>query len=613
MTALGIFAALTVAAQSDPPKRVLVLMPFSTDRAGSVALLAGMGQGLKAKFPEGVDIVTENVAPVPPEPAGFSAKMDDWLAFKYGHQNFDAIVAVIAPAIPHAQALRDRLWPGAPILLVLQEEDRPEFPQLVRLSARVILALSNTETVRSALQMLPSTKHLALLGGASEADRRANAAILKKIRAAYPNLDTIEITGDSWEATKERVRSLPDQSIVLLGSFFFDRNGRQHTVPDQVEELSAIGRAPIFNDSDTAMGAGEVGGSILSVRTAGVAAGKQLAELLNGADPDRLPIKEVGNSFIVDWQQSERWHILERNLPKDATVLYRPPSIWNRYNRYIAATLAVFVLLVTLVVFLLIERHWRKREEEERKRVEEEARKTREQINRLSRVGLLGEMTASIAHELNQPLSGIVNNATAAQRFIDRGNVDVEQFREILVDITADGRRASDTIRHIRNSIKKGAAIRERIDLNKLVKQVGHMLQPDARLRSCRVTFALANTLPGAEGDPLEIQQVLINLVTNAFDAMNGTPVERREVKIATEQNGDDTVQVTVEDRGSGIRDEERNLLFEQFFTTKREGLGMGLAIVRSVVEAHGGKIAAENVDGGGARFYFTLPITTEN
>ena len=245
-----------------------------------------------------------------------------------------------------------------------------------------------------------------------------------------------------------------------------------------------------------------------------------------------------------------------------------------------------------------------------RKAAEEEARTRREQIELLSRVSLLGEMTASLAHELNQPLAAIVTNANAGMRFIDKGQADPDQLREIMVDVVSDGRRAHDIIQSVRNAVKKGATIRAPLNLNEVVKNVTHMVQPDAVAHSCQVEVALANNLPQIEADPTQIQQVLINLVTNAFDAMDGTPPDRRSVYIGTEHDGNGTVCVGVRDHGPGIPDSVRNRLFEQFFTTKDDGLGMGLAIVRSVVEAHGGTVRAENVDGGGAGFYIQLPAS---
>jgi two-component system sensor kinase FixL len=241
---------------------------------------------------------------------------------------------------------------------------------------------------------------------------------------------------------------------------------------------------------------------------------------------------------------------------------------------------------------------------------EEESRLQRSRIDILGRVSLLGEMTASLAHELNQPLSAIITNANAGMLFIDKGKADCDTLREILVDMAEDGRRAEDIIRGVRNTIKNGSAIRGRINLNDIVTGVAHVVQPDAVAQLCEVKMCLAKKLPAIEGDPVQIQQVLVNLVGNAIDAMRATPVSDRKVELATEHNGNGEIRVSVRDYGAGIGVEVQERLFEQFFTTKEEGLGMGLAIVKSIIDAHGGKIAAENVEGGGARFCFTLPAT---
>jgi PAS domain S-box-containing protein len=247
-----------------------------------------------------------------------------------------------------------------------------------------------------------------------------------------------------------------------------------------------------------------------------------------------------------------------------------------------------------------------------RKRAEEEAHRQREQINLLSRASLLGEMTASLAHELNQPLSAIISNANAGMRFIDQGKADSETMREILNDVAADGRRAHDIIDNVRGAIKGSNSIRGPINLNDVVRAVAHMVEGEAAARVCEIRMSLAENLPLIEGDPTQLQQVLINLVNNAFDAMVATQSDHRRIELSTEGNGNGTVRVGVRDYGTGILDEARERLFDHFFTTKDEGLGMGLVIVRSVVEAHGGKIEAEDVEGGGARFYFTLPVRQE-
>jgi PAS domain S-box-containing protein len=247
-----------------------------------------------------------------------------------------------------------------------------------------------------------------------------------------------------------------------------------------------------------------------------------------------------------------------------------------------------------------------------RKLAEADALRHREELGHMSRVAAMGELTASIAHELNQPLSGIASNASAGQRFIDRGDIDLNELRDLLGDITNDARRAGDVIRDVQRMVRKGVSARQAVNLNDLVIKVVHMVNPNARLQSCELGTFLDPDLPTVEGDPVQLQQVLLNLLINAFDAMHDTPVTHRKVLIATERNSDGAVCASVRDYGVGIPAEALERVFEQFFTTKPKGLGIGLAIVRSIVESHGGTIAAENADGDGARFQFTLPASAK-
>ncbi len=242
-----------------------------------------------------------------------------------------------------------------------------------------------------------------------------------------------------------------------------------------------------------------------------------------------------------------------------------------------------------------------------RKQAELEALHHREELSHLSRVAAMGELAASIAHELNQPLSGISSNAGAGQRFIDRGDVDLRELHDLLGDIMADAHRAGAVIRGIQSMVKKSVPNRQQVNLNDLVSKVVRMVKPNAMLQSCEVATLLEPNLPPIEADPIQLQQVLLNLTINAFDAMDDTPARHRKVVIATETDNDGAIRVSVRDYGVGIPEEARERVFEQFFTTKAKGLGMGLAIVRSIVESHGGTIVAENADGGGARFCFTL------
>ena len=290
--------------------------------------------------------------------------------------------------------------------------------------------------------------------------------------------------------------------------------------------------------------------------------------------------------------------------------MFREPTVWDRYRTWIITGFSICILQALLISGLLANLVKRRRAERFLRYAEKEARHHREQINQLSRVSVLGEMTASLAHELSQPLSGIVSNANTGMRLIDRGKEDPATLREILLDVEADGRRAHEIIHNVRNTIKKGDPIRRPINLNELVTKVVHVVRPDAVAHSCEIETSLAKDLPLIEVDPIQIQQVLVNLVSNALDAMRQTLPDRRKVEISTAGNGENEVRLSVRDHGTGISNEVHERLFDHFFTTKAQGLGMGLAIVRSIVESHGGKIQTENVTDGGARFYFTLPVT---
>lgn len=243
----------------------------------------------------------------------------------------------------------------------------------------------------------------------------------------------------------------------------------------------------------------------------------------------------------------------------------------------------------------------------DRKASELEAQHHRAELAHLSRVALMGEMAASLAHEVNQPLAGITTNAAAGRRLIDAKRVTFADLRELLDDIHADGCRASDVVKGIRSMVKKDEPTRQKTNLNDVVTSVVKIVHSDAVLHSCEVQTSLAANLPPIDGDPVQLKQVLLNLVINGFDAMNETPVRDRKVLITTASNGNGAVKVDVRDHGTGIPESARERLFAPFFTTKAEGLGMGLAIVRSIIESHDGTIEAENATDGGALFHITL------
>lgn len=246
----------------------------------------------------------------------------------------------------------------------------------------------------------------------------------------------------------------------------------------------------------------------------------------------------------------------------------------------------------------------------EYKKQEENSRKLQEELAHISRVTTMGELTAALAHELNQPLMAIMSNAQAAQRFLAKKNPDLNEIREILSDIINDDKRASDVISKLKALLRKSELEFTTLNINEVIKEVLSLLHSDIVIKNISLSSELSDKLPLISGDRIQLQQVTLNLILNSLEAMRN--VDSKRLHIRTAEENDKFITVKIEDSGVGIDGKNMNSLFKPFFTTKKEGLGMGLAINKVIIEAHGGSLWAKNNPDKGAAFYFTLPITKE-
>jgi signal transduction histidine kinase len=466
-------------------------------------------------------------------------------------------------------------------------------------------------TVEIAARIHPETERFVVVAGTSAFDKQLLTQAQEEFQPLEKRFAFTYLTDLPLAELLTRLSTLPPKTLILYITMFRDGAGQPRVPHDTVERISAAANAPVYGFLDQFVGHGLVGGYLYQSGQLGKEAAGLVLKILSGRKPQDVPLIEPASSTTqFDARQLERWKINKDRLPAGSTVLFGEPTVWDRYQAWIITGFSICILQALLISGLLANLVKRHRAERSLRQAEEEAHGHREQINLLSRVSLLGEMTAALAHELNQPLSAIISDAHAGVRFIDKGTENSATLRDIFADVAAAGRRAHEIIRNVRNTIKKGDLTRRPINVNELVTNVAHVVRPDAVACSCEIETSLAQDLPLIEGDPVQIQQVLVNLVSNALDAMRQAPPSQRKVEITTAGNGAGQVRLSVRDHGTGIGAEVHGRLFDQFFTTKEHGLGMGLAIVRSIVEAHGGTIDAENVADGGARFYFTLPVT---
>lgn len=248
-----------------------------------------------------------------------------------------------------------------------------------------------------------------------------------------------------------------------------------------------------------------------------------------------------------------------------------------------------------------------------RKQAEQAAQEQQQMVLHMARVATLGELSGSLAHELNQPLAAILCNAQAGQRFLQQTPPDWQELRGILDDIVADDRRAGEVVGRLRMLLKKEPAVREKLNINALIQDVAKMLRRELTTKHTRLDLRLAEDLPAIHGDPVQIRQVLLNLLMNGAEATASVTAQARRLQVSSNMDETGTLQVAVQDNGPGIAPQRLEQIFQPFATSKPEGLGMGLSISHTIIAEHGGRLWASNAPEGGAVLNFTLPTIQEN
>jgi C4-dicarboxylate-specific signal transduction histidine kinase len=338
-----------------------------------------------------------------------------------------------------------------------------------------------------------------------------------------------------------------------------------------------------------------------------------VVDILSGKDPATLPYQtKLPLQYRVDARQLERWGFTEAALPPGTSVEFRPPTLWEAYRNTIIVVLLAFAVLVGIVTLLLFEIYKRRKAEEARETAEAEAELRRKEVAHLMRVATLGELSGGIAHELAQPLAAILANAQAAQAKLVDKDGGKEAVAEILEDIVQDNYRAGKVIHRLHRLMKKGERESTLINLNDKIASTLGLLHSELMNRMIRVESDLKPDLPPISGDLVELQQVFLNLIMNATEAMASTPPSNRILSIATRTSEEGYVEVSIRDRGPGMSADELKRSFEPFFTTKEHGLGLGLSICSTILGSHHGRLSLSNASGGGITAVVSLPLARQ-
>jgi signal transduction histidine kinase len=368
-----------------------------------------------------------------------------------------------------------------------------------------------------------------------------------------------------------------------------------------LSRVAAAANAPTYSWADVSVDAGIVGGR----RRDQVAQMKAIATLalrvLRGERADDIPVSSPDTDVdAVDWRQLRRWGLDESRLPAGTRVMFREPSIWDQYQRYIVGAFVVMLAQTALIAGLLVQRR-------ARQRAEIESRRNLALAADASRRQTMSALTSSIAHELGQPLAAMINNAQAGRMMITANGATPDTVCEILSDIESEGVQATQIIDRHRTMLRGHQLDMKPIDFHVVIQESLALVAHEMRARQIEANVNRSSTPCIITGDQVLLQQVLVNLVMNAMDAMAETLQARRRLTIGTEASAAN-VKVSVCDTGTGLPANIDGTLLTAFMTTKARGLGIGLTITRTIVDAHGGTIDARNNPEGGATFTVTLP-----
>jgi signal transduction histidine kinase len=596
-----LFAAFPAAAQSaSEPRHILVLQ--SLDR-GSL-IFDGITASFRAELQERVGArVTPFEFVV--TPAGLTEtperSMITFLQSLYADRPPALIVTIGGPATAFARKYRQDLFPQVPLLFAAVEKRFLGNAPLGENETSVAVSIDYPGVLDDILQVLPDTRTVLMVIGAGPLGNFWQTELQKNFEPYRDRLTFLWSKDLSYEQLLQRAASLPPHSAIFYITAGTFAAGSWQSAQRALADLATGANAPRFGALSPWLGAGIVGGRLLHIEELGATVADVAVRILDGESPSRITVPLLARGRAAfDARELQRWDIPEARLPPGSDVRFAGPSLWHDYRREVLVALGVLVLQSLLVIALLYQRG-------ARRRAEADGRSHLALAADANRRVTMTALTGSIAHELGQPLNAILHNAQAAEMLVASGRATPETLRAILADIQTADLRATQIIERHRTMLRAHQLDRKPIDVHAVVRESVALIADHTKAKQVQVDIGLPPDPCIVVGDPVLLQQIVINLMMNAMDAMAEIPAERRRITVHSDVTPG-SVEVSVRDTGTGLPASLDGKLFEAFVTTKTNGLGIGLTIARTIVEVHSGRIDAHNNIDGGATFTVTLP-----
>lgn len=473
----------------------------------------------------------------------------------------------------------------------------------------IILKFRPELTLRHAMDLFPDHQEIFVISGVSALDSYYTSLVRKaknEFEAAHNFQFISNLTMDS---TIRFVKTIPQNSIVFVPSYFQDATKVSFSTPEVMEIISKNSQAPVFlslTDAGFNSRGGGIGGYLFSYINLGKEVGRVAHEVLNGKQMKEITVLDnVFYEHMYDWNELKRWRLTRSKLiPADSLFYNKDISFIELYKWYILAIL-IFILSQTFLIIYLIRLNKRQKAISAKMQVTERMHRELAHTDRLSKMSIL---TAALSHELFQPLAAIRFTAQAGKQFIQTDKLDATRASQMFENILEDETRATKLIRSVKSLMKADTTEKEKINLNTLLEETIDIIRADAERDGVTIYVALDVDPVYVLGDKIQLQQVVMNFIRNAINAMHKNDPGNKALEIALRLMKDEVI-VSVRDSGPGLDPSVKENLFKPFISTKKEGFGIGLTLCKSLIEKHNGKIWGENTPEGGAMFAFSLPV----